>query len=221
MPKNRDYIPWKSADLLLFASTLYAYALLNFVRWNVPSPQSILEALIGTFETALAAYQNPNHGKIDTLNKNNAQKALIHGLRTYIQGFLMKNPAVTDEDKEKMGLPLRDDKHTSHPIPDVKPVLEAVPSGKGKHTVKAINSITGTKQKPEYVTGVAFAYRLRDVGEPMAQAKDMPSQYQTSVVKDFQWEEEFYGKACDYACAYEADGGKRGPWSDVVSLIVT
>jgi hypothetical protein len=49
----------------------------------------------------------------------------------------------------------------------------------------------------------------------------MPSVYQTATVKNFQWDAEVYGKAVDYACAYENEGGKRGPWSDVASLIVT
>jgi hypothetical protein len=220
MAKNHDYIPWVDAELLLFAKTLYAYALANFARWVVISPQGMLEPLIDAFETALSLYQNPNHGKVDTLNKNNTKNELIRGLRTYIQGFLVRNPAVTDEDKEKMGLPLRDTKQTTHPVPEIKPEVEAIPSGKGKHTVKAINPVAGNKQKPEYVSGVAFAYQLRGAGEPVALAKEMPSVYQTSVVRDFQWEEETYGKVCDYACAYEAEGGKRGPWSDVVSLIV-
>lgn len=205
----------------MFAKNIYAYILANFARWAIPSPQTFLESLVSVFEAALTIYQNPNHGKVDTLNKNKAKEALIHGLRTYIQGFLMRNPAVTDEDKEKMSLPLRDTKQTTHPIPTVKPAVEAIPVGKGKHRVTALNPTSGSKQKPDYVSGVAFAYRLRSADEPAALAKDMPSEYQTSVVKDIQWDESDYGKICDYACAYEAEGGKRGPWSDVVSLIVT
>jgi hypothetical protein len=29
-----------------------------------------------------------------------------------------------------------------------------------------------------------------------------------------------YGRVADYAAAYENEGGKRGPWSDVVSVII-
>jgi hypothetical protein len=48
----------------------------------------------------------------------------------------------------------------------------------------------------------------------------MPSVFQTGTVRNFQWAEEDYGKVADYATAYENDGGKRGPWSDVVSVII-
>ena len=216
-----DYIPKNDDELLVFTENLYAYALANYTRWQVPSPQSFLEAPVAAYKTALTVYQNPNHGKIDTLNKNETKKALDSALRTYIQGFIARNPAVTDEDRERMELPLRDTIPSPHPAPDVKPVAEAVPSGKGRHTVTALNPQTGNKKKPPLVKGVAFAHRVRGPEEAPAKAEDMPSVYQTAAVKDFQWGAEVYGKAVDYACVYENEGGKRGPWSDVVSLIVT
>jgi hypothetical protein len=221
MSQNHDYIPWKDEELLVFAENFYAYALANYTRWQVPSPQAYLEAPIAAYKIALTAYQDPNHGKIDTLNKNETKKALDSALRTYIQGFIARNPLVTDEDRERMGLPLRDTVPTPHPEPDVKPEIEALPSGKGKHTVTALNPQTGNKRKPPLVTGVAFAHRIREPEEKPATAEEMPSVYQTAAVKNFQWGEEVYGKAVDYACAYESEGGKRGPWSDVASLIIT
>jgi hypothetical protein len=221
MAQNHDYIPWKDEDLLVFAENFYAYALANYTRWQVPSPQAYLEAPIAAYKTALAAYQEPNHGKIDTLNKNETKKTLDSALRTYIQGFIARNPLVTDEDRERMGLPLRDTVPSPHPEPDIKPEIEALPSGKGKHTVTALNPQTGNKRKPPLVTGVAFAHRVRGPEEKPLAAAEMPSVYQTAAVKNFQWGEDLYGKVVDYACAYENEGGKRGPWSDVASLIIT
>ena len=221
MPQNHDYIPWKDAELPAFVENFYAYALANFARWQIPGPQTFLEAPIAAYKAALSAYQDPNHGKIDTLNKNETKKTLDSALRTYIQGFIARNPLVTDEDRERMGLPLRDTTPTEHPAPDVKPVAEAVPSGKGRHTVTALNPQTGNKKKPPLVKGAAFAHRIRGHEEKPAKAEEMPSVFQTGTVKNFQWDEEQYGKAVDYACAYENEGGKRGPWSDVASLIIT
>jgi ABC-type glycerol-3-phosphate transport system substrate-binding protein len=91
---------------LTFAKNFYAYALANYARWSVPSPQTMLETAITAFESALAAFANPNRGKVDTLNKNEAKAALTHALRAYAQGFVARNPAVTDEDKEQMSRPL-------------------------------------------------------------------------------------------------------------------
>jgi hypothetical protein len=71
------------------------------------------------------------------------------------------------------------------------------------------------------VKDVAFASRVRKPEEAPAKAEETSSVFQTGVVKNFQYSEDLYGKVVNYACAYENDGGKRGPWSDAASLIIT
>ena len=218
---DHDYIPATDAGLLPFAKNLYAYALANFARWSVPSPQTVLETAITAFETALAAYQEPNHGKVDTLAKNESKDALVHALRTYVQGYVARNPAVTDEDKEQMGLPLRDTTPTPHPAPEARPETEAEPAGTGTHRVTAVNPHTQNKEKPPLVTGVAYARRVRGADEPKSRAEDMPSDYQAGTSRVFQYVEGDYGKVADYATAYENSTGQRGPWSNVTSLLIS
>jgi hypothetical protein len=142
-------------------------------------------------------------------------------LRAYVQGFAARNPAVTDEDKEKMSLPLRDTTPTHHPAPDIRPETEAEPSGRGTHTVTAINPHTRTKEKPPMTAGIAFACRVRRADEPKSHAEDMPSEFQAGAVKTYQWAEADYGKVADYAAAYENSTGKRGAWSNVISLLIS
>jgi hypothetical protein len=48
----------------------------------------------------------------------------------------------------------------------------------------------------------------------------MPSTFQAETVRNFQWKEADIGKVADYATAYENEGYARGPWSNVVSVIV-
>ncbi|MDR2477727.1 MAG: hypothetical protein LBD48_00285, partial [Treponema sp.] len=195
--------------------------LANYARWSVPGPQTTLDGAITAFETALGAFQEPNHGKVDTFTKNEAKDALTHVLRTYVQGYVARNPAVTDEDKEKMGLPLRDPTPTPHPAPDIRSETEAVPSGKGAHTITALNPHTQSKEKPPLVSGVAFARRVRGTDEPKSHAGDMPSEYQAGASRTYQYTEEDYGKVADYATAYENSTGQRGPWSNVTSLLIS
>ena len=221
MPQNHDYVPKVDERLLPFAKNLYAFALANFARWSVPSPQAVLDAEITAFEAALAAFQSPNHGKVDTLNKNESKAALIHALRTYVQGYLARNPAVTDADKEAMELPLRDTTPTPHPAPDVRPDVEAEPAGKGEHRVTAVNPHTLNKEKPPLVTGVSFAHRVRGADEPVSAAEAMPSEYQTGASRVYQYAQADFGKVADYAAAYENGTGKRGPWSNVTSLLIS
>jgi hypothetical protein len=216
-----DYIPSTEDRLLPFAKTLYAYALANSAGWNAPSPKPMLDELITAFEAALSVYQAPNHGKVDTLAKNDAKAALVHALRVYVQGYIARNPAVSDEDKEAMGLPLRDTTPTPHPAPELRPDVDAEPEGKGAHRVTAVNPHSQNKDKPPLVSGVSFARHIRGADEPKLRAEDMPSDYQTGTSRAYNYAESDYGKVADYAAAYENATGARGPWSNVVSLIIS
>ncbi|MDR1410786.1 MAG: hypothetical protein LBI91_01115 [Spirochaetaceae bacterium] len=46
-----DYIPKTDAELLAFARNLYAYALGNYERWQVPDPKAKAEELPSVFQT--------------------------------------------------------------------------------------------------------------------------------------------------------------------------
>jgi hypothetical protein len=49
----------------------------------------------------------------------------------------------------------------------------------------------------------------------------MPSDYKAGTSRLYQYAEADYGKIVDYAAAYENGTGKRGPWSNVVSLLIS
>jgi hypothetical protein len=82
-----DYIPRSDDKFLEWAKNLYNYALSNFVRWSVPSPQSTLQSSLSEFEDAFQAYLNPNHRKVDVLIKNEKRKACESAFRTYVQAI--------------------------------------------------------------------------------------------------------------------------------------
>jgi hypothetical protein len=55
------------------------------------------------YETAFEAAQNPNRGKVDVLNKNEAKDALLGSLRSFIKAYLVYNPAVSDAGPKAAG----------------------------------------------------------------------------------------------------------------------
>jgi hypothetical protein len=220
MTKYHDYIPKNDAQLAVFARRLYDYAMIHASRWGVPSPEELVKEYLVVFEKAMEAFSDANHGKVDTSNKNNAKTALVRQLRMYIQGLIVRNTKVTDEDKGQMGLPLRDTKPTVQPVPSVRPYVTAVSIGLGGHKIIAMNSDTAGKRKPAFVTSVAFACRKRRSDEPVSRSNDMPSDTQTNVEKIFMYTESDYGMVVDYAAAYVNSTGKKGPWSEVASLVI-
>jgi hypothetical protein len=191
-------------------------------KWtHIPAAdRAVLKSVYAVWSEAYEKTKGP-HTQVDTEVKNAAKAEAKAKLRPFVNLFLREEQtAVKDADRTAMGIPNKDKTPTHRPAPDVKPDTDAVPSGRGRHTVTAMNPHTKNAKKPDLVSGIAFAHRVRDQGEAKVQANDMPSDFQVKSTRDFQWPEEFYGKVADYATAYENEGGKRGPWSDVVSVII-
>jgi hypothetical protein len=213
MPASRDRIITMAADWLAVLAT-------KATAWGVPA-QTVTDLTAAKTAAAakLAEAESPQRNPIITAECKAAFDDMEAKMRDMKKRYFLK-PPLEDADFVSLSLPVPDRIPTPHPVPSLKPDTDATPSGKGKHTVTAINPETEDKKKPDLVTGVAFASRVRNASDPRAQAEDMPSEYQTSTVKVFQYPEADYGKVADYATAYEAGGGKRGPWSDVVSEII-
>jgi hypothetical protein len=186
--------------------------------WDAAECSEVL-GKIGDFETARVDYQNnKTHGK--WLTKDEKKKAMDAAVRAFANSSIRFNGKMTAEEKEYLGIRLRDTIATPVPAPTLQPVTVAVPSGSRKHTVTAINPETHNKKRPPFVKGVAFAHKLRQPDEPKAVAKEMPSVFRKDTVIDFTWEEADIGKVADYATAYENEGTERGNWSNVVSVLV-
>jgi hypothetical protein len=220
MASYRDYIPKTDADLIVFAKNLYDYALANFVRWSVLSPREMLEDPIAAYETALVAFSNPNHGKVDTANKNTAKTVLIRALRTYIQGFVARNPGVSNMDKEKMSLPLRDTTPTASTRPLRQPGLVVENTrNRFEHMLKALNRDTGGTAKPADAYGVHYAWQIG--GEKPASAEDLPKgKFSRRITLTVTYSEADKGKPVFYAACYENSKGDAGPWSPIEEAFI-
>jgi hypothetical protein len=213
MPRTRDRIITTANDWTTVLAT-------KATDWGVPQTAiTELTASKTLAATKLAEVESPQRTSVITAECNAAFTDLEAKMRDMKKRYFLK-PPLEDADFISLGLPVPDRTPTPHPVPTLKPDTDAAPSGKGKHTVTALNPETEDKKKPDLVNGVAFASRVRNASDPKAQASDMPSEYQTGTVKVFQYAEADYGKVADYATAYESGGGKRGPWSDVVSVVI-
>ena len=223
----RDYLNLTDSDFDNFFKKLIEY---TDEKCDGPTPKwthipaesrADLKSVYAVWSTSYAKTIGP-HTPVDTEAKNEAKAEGKAKIRPFVNLFLRgEQPAVTDMDRMAMSIPNRDKTPTHHPVPDIKPETETIPSGKGRHTVVAVNPHAQNKKKPPLVTGVAFAHRVRSADEPAIAPQDMPSDFQVKATREFQWTEDLYGKTVDYATAYENAGGKRGPWSDVVSMIIS
>jgi hypothetical protein len=122
-----DYISHQNGAFLEWPKTLLACVSPKLTNFNIPTEAlPPLQTQLTAYEAAFAAVQAPNHGKVDVLTKNEAKEALGHSLKTFIKAYLTYNPAVSDADKENMGLPLHD-----------SPVISDDPKNSAFDTAKA------------------------------------------------------------------------------------
>ena len=156
-----DFIPHQDGAFLEWAKTLLAYVNPKSAAFNIPAGAlPPIQAQMTAYEAAFNAAQNPNRGKVDVLTKNEAKEALTASLRAFIKGFLTYNPAVSDADKENMGLPLHDGTRTPAPAPATIPELELNSSIIRQISVHFRDAGSDKRGKPAHVHGVELRWGM-------------------------------------------------------------
>jgi hypothetical protein len=219
---KRGYVEF-DAQFKLIIDTVKANTSGSQPVWTHIPTQEVtkLEAAYDDWHPKHAAAELPTRSKIDVEERIDARKRSEPVLRNFCQRFFYACPdLVSDAQLEAMDLRIHDKNRTRHATPSVIPAAEAAPVASRTHRVIALNPQTKDKKKPDQVAGVAFAHRVRKADAPVSDAADMPSVFQAAASRSFQYEEHQIGMAADYACAYENQGGRRGEWSNVVSLII-
>jgi hypothetical protein len=151
-----DYIPIKDEAFLDWADNLYNYALNHFTSWNIPSPQDQLGPLLTAYQTAFQTALNLNRDKVDVLAKN----ALKKEIRIYVRAYLINNPAVTDEDKTAMGLPVHKTTHTPVSVPTTAPQLFINTGTRRRFTITYQDEGSDRRGKPHGVHGVEVRWAI-------------------------------------------------------------
>jgi hypothetical protein len=147
---------------LEFVKTLFAYALLHFERWAVPSPQTEFGALLTEYTAKFDAVQNPNRGKVDVALKDESRDRLEEALRVYCKAYLLYNPKVNSEDRERMSLPVYKKGKSSISLPKSVPMLTVRLKNPREIPVYYHDSETGGRGKPNGVHGIEIRWAALD-----------------------------------------------------------
>ena len=215
-----DFIPHQDGPFLEWAKTLLAYAGPKSTAFNIPAGTlAPVQAQLAAYETAFNAVQNPNRGKVDVLTKNEAKDTLVTSLRAFIKGYLTYNPAVSDADKESMGLPLHDSTRTPAPAPATIPELELDSSIIRQISVHFKDTGSDRRGKPEHVHGIELRWALLD-NAPVSVEDLNNSAFDTASPYTFSFDEAARGKSLYICPRWENNKGDKGPWGEIVKAIV-
>jgi hypothetical protein len=215
-----DYIPHSDGAFLEWAKTLIAYATAHETAFNVPAGTlTPIQGQLTAYETAFETAQNPNRGKVDVLTKNETKAVLETALRGFIKAYISYNPAVTDADKENMGLPLRDTTRTPTPAPSTIPELELDSSIIRRVSVIFKDSGSDKRGKPAGVHGIELRWSLLEA-VPTSVEDLKNSAFDTASPYTFSFDEADRGKALYICPRWENNKGDKGPWGEIVKAII-
>jgi hypothetical protein len=217
---SNDYIPQSDGAFLEWVKILVTYASPKLAVFNIPAEAlTPIQTQLTAYETAFNTAQNPNRGKVDILNKNEARDALKSSIRAFVKAYLAYNPAVSDADKENMGLPLHDSTRTPAPVPTTIPELELDSSTIRQISVHFRDAGSDKRGKPVGIHGVELRWALLD--NPPSSVEDLTkSAFDTASPYTFKFDESDRGKSLYICPCWENNKGEKGPFGEIVKAIV-
>ena len=218
---KKDYVPGNDVQFLEWADKLFTYATTHATRLKAPAPDDGMRDLKNDFEAALAKASNPNRGKVDVLEKNEARKRLEKACRDYAQGFLARNIYVSNVDRERMGLNVRDT--TPTPVADPTGQAIGVVSYRGSaqlHMAILHKEDTPLDAKANYGHRIYFDLRAPGATPPASGIELTQSRFTRRKNALFTFLPTDTGKTVYFAIRYENSKGKSGPWGPLFSSLI-
>ena len=220
MSNSKNYVPYADLKFILWVKRVLAYALANFEKWGVIDPTDMLAAPLADFEVKLAKATEPDSGQVAKRSKNEARQLLERAVRAYLQGFVMRNPKVSNDDRGAMELPVYDRTPT--------PVLE--PTGQAEMSISypglaqllvQIKPMAGTLNDPRANYGCRVYYGIPDAGDPPPKGYQLRESKFTRRKKElFTFHPSDSGKTAYFCIRYENSKGNAGPWGPVASATI-
>ncbi|GHU33129.1 hypothetical protein FACS1894172_11050 [Spirochaetia bacterium] len=215
-----DYIPHADGAFLDWANTLITYTAGHLSAFKIEQAAlTPIQTLFTAYQAKFTAAENPNRGKVDVLAKDEARDALKAAIRPFVKAYLAYNPAVSDTDRESMGLPLHDGTRTPSPAPTTIPELELDSSIIRQISVHFKDAGSERRGKPAHVHGVELRWALRD--NPPSSVEDLTkSAFDTASPYTFTFDEAGRGKALYICPRWENGKGDKGPLGEIVKAII-
>jgi hypothetical protein len=212
---SKDYLPHNDGKLLAFSKNLISYLEKHVTSWNInPDSYGKLVTFVIAFGDALAKVENPNHGSVDVLAKNDIKIELTGYIRNFSKEYILYNHLITKEDLLAMGFKPRDETPTRVSIPTDVPTGEVNTSTHQQHTLRIkAGTLTGKSKPDRSVTG--FELWRKVGGDPPANDEEWTyvdfSSRATMIVK---YPLSDMGKTVYYRFRWINTRNEKGPWCE-------
>jgi hypothetical protein len=215
-----DYLPRREAELIEWSQKFVNYASLYAPSWGVP-PQSMsaLTELQASYVTNYEKARDPNHGKVDIFEKDEARKYFVSDVRGFVRTYIANNPLVSDVDKENLGVHIHKPHPTPIPPPTTYPDCEVDTSMLRHLMIHFRDHNKDVKAKPYGIHGAEICWEILDV--PPTRVEDLRrSSFSTNSPMKLQFDETQRGKRLYFCIRWENTKGEKGPWGEILSAII-
>ena len=200
----------------------YTYAQNRVQDWQLPDG-----AMSGELNDAYERFREkyPVAADVETrtkaavVAKNEARDLFKRLFRQFIRSYVTNNPAVSDEDRTNMGLPIHKTTHTPAPEPDKAPEFRIDTSVIRRLTIHFQAEGSKTKAKPAGVHGAEAKWAVL-AAPPTTVDELIHSSFDTNSPLTLEYGEPERGKTVYICLRWENTRGVKGPWSDIVMAIV-
>jgi hypothetical protein len=206
----------------MWAINLYEYASQHHRRWEVAAMPADTGGRLAELKALTLRCATPDHTQLDTSRKNDLRKSVERDFRNYVQGVVIRNVAVTDNDRRAMALPIRDTVRT----PVGKPVGEVVADvayiGHGQ-MVLIIHHVDGTPFDARANYGVRIAWDVFpfDAPAPRTAGELHRSVFTRRKRETFTFELHDAGKRAWFSLCYENRKGRAGHPGPLFSTVIS
>ena len=218
--QKRDYIPTMFGELASFLTNLLNLVSAAQSRLGISAAAlAALQTAINEFLAANAIADHPSATNVDRQNRKDAAEVAKAVTRDFVNLNLRFNHAVTNGDRQDMGLTIPD--HNPTPVP--KPTT--IPEAKVRLTGQAVIEIhfrdegADNKSKPAGVHGAEIAWAILDT-PPVNWDELIHSSFATHTPLELTFLGEQRGKTLYFALRWESTRGEKGKWSPIQNAII-
>jgi hypothetical protein len=218
---EKYYVPSPDGKFAEWAGNLYEYAVKNFVRWGAPSPELDMKKPLEDFQAAYEKLEDPNHGKVDVSHKKETRKTCERAFRLYVRAYLQPNPAVSDEDRVAMNIPIHKTTKSKRQPPETTPELWVDVGTPRVHKVHYRDKGSTRRRKPDGVVGVEIRWDVLD-HYPTSIKELSRSGFDTASPWENRFDESERGKRVYYCGRWEIRSeGRKGDFGEIIEAIIS
>jgi hypothetical protein len=215
-----DYIPRQYGSLQIWLAKFIVCLKRDLVKFGIPAGASDeVEAKIADFQAACMKVNLANAGSSDRVDREGKAEETVRAVRTFVNKYLRYNDAVTNADRESLGLTIPDRQLTASTPPRTAP--DATVAMPGVACIKLTFRIAHSKSRgrPPHTRGCEIRHAILST-RPTSYDDLIHSTFVTHSPHTFTFAESQRGRTVYFSLRWESTRGEPGPWSAFVAAVV-